>query len=98
MKRNAVYAVFALALTAALAGKVVAEGDIMVSCLDQFRASHASDSCEDVTATFNNPDMCFITALCKLPVTGYNQADITASWSDIPNLNNCNGILRVGAC
>ena len=98
MKRNTVYAVFALALTAALAGKVVAEGDIMVSCHEQFRASHASDSCDNVTATFIIPDKCHIYALCKLQVTGYNATEITARWSDIPNLNNCNGILRVGPC
>ena len=98
MKRKTVYAVFALALTAVLAGKVVASGDIMVSCHEQFRASPAYGSCDNVTATFIIPDKCFIHALCKFPDTGYNATNITASWSDIPNLNNCNGILRVGAC
>ncbi len=75
-----------------------AEVDLERSCMDQFRASSASDTCENVSAEFHKPDRCFISAACKLSDTGYNGTRIEASWSDTAKLSNCNGILAVGEC
>ena len=97
MKRNTVYAVFALALTAALAGKVVAEVDMERSCLEQFRASSAYITCLSVTAR-QLVDQCSIHAYCQTAGRGYIPAGINASWSDTPKIFNCNGVLRVGPC
>ena len=109
---HAVSAAFALALTAVLADQAhagcaaashsieheYAEVDTERSCMAQFRASSASDTCENVTADFNKPDRCFISAFCKSSDTGYISTRIEVSRSDAAKLTNCNGILEVEGC
>ena len=75
-----------------------AEVDMERSCMAQFKASSASETCENVSAEFHEPDRCFVSALCQLSDTGYNSTRIEASWSDTARLSNCNGILVVGEC
>ena len=79
-------------------GTVVAEVDTERSCMAQFRASSASDTCENVTADFIKPDRCFISAVCKSSDSGYISTSIEVSRSDAAKLTNCNGILEVEGC
>ena len=75
-----------------------AEASTGRSCMDQFRASSASDTCENVTAEFHETDQFTISAVCKLRDTGYNKTHIEVSLSDTAKLVNCNGILAVCSC
>ncbi len=75
------------------------------SCLDQFLASPASETCSRTHARVAGSDECMIVTECKpfKPIAGAPPPEsiitsITASWSDTANIHNCGGLLRVGAC
>ena len=87
-------------------GMVVAEGDTEgaaeahtdSSCMHQFRASSASETCANVIAESHEFDSCFISAVCELRDDGTNGTAIGVSFSDTARLVNCNGILAVASC
>ena len=70
------------------------------SCLDQFEASSAADSCKDETTTATSNGECAISATCRDMLGSYSQDQSTAtvSWLDAARLHNCNKELRVGEC
>ena len=80
------------------------------SCLDQFSKSSASETCSQVSASIPSPitggdgsGQCDISADCQYthPQTGttlHKGTDMTADWVQVPDLRNCDGELRLGAC
>ena len=70
------------------------------SCLNQFEASSAADSCKDETTTATSNGECAISATCRDMLGSYSQDQSTAtvSWLDAASLHNCDKELRVGEC
>ena len=74
------------------------------SCLDQFSQSIASETCENASAlhsptySADSDTLCTISAQCERPDEQPDWTGITVEWLEVPDVLNCDGELKLGAC
>ena len=74
------------------------------SCVDQFSKSPASETCQNPSALYSptysadSDTLCIVTARCEQPDNELDWTGLEVEWLDVPDLHNCDGELRLGAC
>ena len=74
------------------------------SCVDQFSQSPASETCENPSALYSptysadTDTLCIISAQCEQSDNQLNWTGMEVEWLEVPDLHNCDGELRLGAC
>lgn len=67
-------------------------------CQDAWADSSADDSCDAGHIAAAGDDNCSVTASCEIGNGSSRSDSITTALSNVDDLNNCGGFLRVGNC
>ena len=67
-------------------------------CRQNFLASSAGETCQDVSTSINSSHQCTVSAKCKSEEGFLTPTITTVDFDDVRDLHNCDYILTVGSC